>query len=213
MVLLFGIFLLWSTLNTPSREELLERKRVQDSIAMAQQVEIAKPDTELTTTADTSSAVSTPEQDSTRKAAKIAKYGAFASNTIGTEKQYVLENDKIKVTLSNKGGRITDVLLKDYKKILLDEKRKEYFAPLHMLDDKKNVFEYILPDGNQQIHTGDLFFDATENNGTVTFTAQAADGAVFTQTYALSPDSYTSRFWCRTCAVNSAAVPATSCTI
>ena len=42
-------------------------------------------------------------------------YGVFANTAIGEEEYEVLENDKLKITISNKGGRIKYVILKEYQ--------------------------------------------------------------------------------------------------
>ena len=41
------------------------------------------------------------------------KYGDFASAANGKEEFQVIENDKLKITVSNKGGRITSVIIKE----------------------------------------------------------------------------------------------------
>jgi len=195
MVLLFGIFLLWSTLNTPSREELQKRQRAQDSIAVAEQSLLrdsagqtaVRLHQDAQQKADSTLAHS---GDSLQRAEMTSRYGALAAAALGTEKSYTLENEKIRITFSNKGGHITDVLLKKYQKILLDEKRKEYFAPLHLLEDEKNIFEYLLPAGDKHIRTGDLYFDVQEEPGALTFTARGTDGTIFSQSYKLGVNSY-----------------------
>ncbi len=193
MVLLFGIFLLWSTLNTPSREEMLARQRVQDSIAIAEQVGLknsTNPVTRDTNTTQSTTATGDQYPDSLRQIELASRYGSLAGATQGTEEFFTLENDKVRITFTNKGGRITDVLLKKYQRILLDEKRKEYFAPLHLLEDSKNIFEYILPSGDKPVRTSDLYFDVQEEAGAITFTAKGTDGSIFRQSYKLGADSY-----------------------
>ena len=37
-------------------------------------------------------------------------YGSFANATIGKETLHTIENDKLRITVSNKGGRITSVI-------------------------------------------------------------------------------------------------------
>lgn len=166
---------------------MLERQRTQDSIAAAELV-TKKPESPLSqVTPDTSSS---PVSDSLVQVAIASRLGAMASAAQGSEKSYILENEHIRITFSNKGGRITDVLLKKYQKILLDENRKEYFAPLHLLEDEKNVFEYIVPVGDKQIRTSDLFFDVQESQDALTFTARGADGSVISQSYKLGLKSY-----------------------
>lgn len=174
MVLLFGLFILWSTLNMPSREEMQERQRIQDSIALAQQATLP------------------PASDSVvqSEASDTATLHTTVDSITQTEELFTLENDLVRITFSSKGGRITDVLLKKYNKILLDEERKEYFAALHLLEDEKNVFEYVLPQGDRIVRTGNLFFQGTQKANAVEFIARANGGVVFRQSYTLPQDSY-----------------------
>lgn len=189
MALLFGIFLLWSMLNMPSREEAMERQRVQDSIALARQA-LETPSEPLATAVveDTSAMVSA---DSVAQVALTGRYGNFAPAAQGDERTYVLENDEVRITFSNKGGRITEVLLKKYEKILLDEDKQEYKAPLFLLEDAKNTFEYLIPVGNQVVRSQELYFSASQQAGAIIFTAEGANGTSFTQTYRLPAEGYT----------------------
>ena len=128
--------------------------------------------------------------DSIRNVQFVGRYGVFAPAASGSEEEYVLENEKIRITFSNKGGRVTEVLLKHYQKILLDETRKEYFAPLYLLEDEKNTFEYLIPVGDKLVRTGELFFEVKEEPGAITFTARGSNGAMFRQSYVLGVNSY-----------------------
>ena len=42
-------------------------------------------------------------------------YGIFAAAAIGVEGEQVIENEKLRITVANKGGRITSVILKEYQ--------------------------------------------------------------------------------------------------
>ena len=43
------------------------------------------------------------------------KYGVFSNASIGEETFYTIENEHIKATISSKGGKITSVIMKEYK--------------------------------------------------------------------------------------------------
>ena len=45
----------------------------------------------------------------------VNQYGVFANTAIGTEKESILENEKLKIIVSNKGGRISSVILKEFQ--------------------------------------------------------------------------------------------------
>ena len=81
--------------------------------------------------------------------------------TEGTEKHYEIENDLMKVTFSNKGGRVASVVLKDYKTY--------NGSPLVGFADSAAVFDLSFfvkqQFNNIQINTGDYYFvaDSTTN--------------------------------------------------
>lgn len=197
ILLLFGIFYLWTSLNAPSKEELLEKKRIQDSIALAEKmVKEGVSDTAVTPMPQDSPVRAQTDPvvpDSLHRAANAVKFGAFASAASGQDTTYTLENDLVRITFSSKGGVVTDVLLKQYEKILLDSNKNEYKVPLHLLNDEKNIFEYVLPiagASNGIVRTSDLYFDAEATGDGITFTARGTDGRVFRQRYSLQPNHY-----------------------
>lgn len=200
IILLFGLFTLWTWVMKPSEEEL-RQQRLQDSLAqveldMAAELEQKSAGTmELIDSAYEGARTSTGTgvDSAAVDAALQARFGSYAAAANGQEESFVLENDKIRITFSNKGGVITDVLLKDYEQIKLDEDRKEYKVPLHLMNDANNVFEYVLPVNgamNNTVKTSALFFEGRKSNNAIVFTARAADGSSFTQKYTLSTDSY-----------------------
>lgn len=107
----------FSLIGRPSKEELAERQRVNDSIALAQQIEREAQFISDTINArlqrDSLAATRPVEED---LQAKIeAAYGAFAIAIQGDSRESVLENSKVRVYISNKGGRVSRVELKEYK--------------------------------------------------------------------------------------------------
>ena len=81
--------------------------------------------------------------------------------TEGTEKHYEIENDLMKVTFSNKGGRVASVVLKDYKTY--------NGSPLVLFPDSAAVFDLSFfvkqQFNNIQINTGDYYFVAISLSG------------------------------------------------
>lgn len=122
----------------------------------------------------------------------MARYGVFAPAATGTEREIVLENDLLRVTFTNKGGRIKEVFLKKYDKINLDEAGDDVKSPVRLLANPQNRFEYLIPAAGapDRISSGDLYFEAAEDGRSVTFRAPASTGGYFEQTYTLSADNY-----------------------
>lgn len=191
IVLIMATFMLWTITSAPSKEELEKSKRTQDSIALAQQTPVAVnklPDTLSKTTT-----VAPVLNDSLSQQANTIKYGLFGASAQGTQQDITLENDLIRVTFTNKGGIIKEVLLKQHYRTLVDKDGKESKELITMLNSPENKFVYTLPVPgalNKSVSTGDLYFIAEKQGNSVTFKANAGNGAYLTQTYTLSPDNY-----------------------
>lgn len=187
--LLALLFMLYITINAPSEAQVKEQQRLRDSTEMAQKT-LKKPEG---LEAQTNTVTNTSLADSIQRAALSASLGSFSQAAVGNETEHTLENDLIKITFTNKGGRIKQAELKKYKKATLTPEHKEVFSPLYLLEDKKNKFEYLLPvkgakDG--QLSTADLYFTAEKpNERTLLLRAKAGDGKYFEQKYTLN-DAY-----------------------
>jgi YidC/Oxa1 family membrane protein insertase len=126
-------------------------------------------------------------------AAASGRYGSFAPASVGEEREVVLENDVLRIALTNKGGRIRYVQVKHYEKINVDSAGNDFKAPVYLLEDAKNRFEYILPVNDAEggkVSTADLFFDVEQQEQSVVFRLDAGDGRFFEQRYALQPGMY-----------------------
>ena len=76
-------------------------------------------------------------------------HNQFANTGKGSNEYEVIENDKLKITISNKGGRIIGVILKEYK---------TYSSlPLNLLDSDSSNFNLQFTTG-ETINTSDLYF-------------------------------------------------------
>ncbi len=84
----------------------------------------------------------------------------FGAATIGTEKLITLENKELVVKLSNRGGRVYSVELKNYK--TFDKK------PLILFSGDNNSFGINLRAQDKSINTNDLYFTPSAEGLTVT---------------------------------------------
>lgn len=136
----------------------------------------------------------TAKLDSNQVGKLVGQFGAMAPAAIGSEKFEVLENDVMRISFTNKGGRIKEVELKKHFKVHLDSMHKSVKLPLKLLEDEKNKFEYLIPMAGVPsgiVSTGNMFFQATKKSqNTIVFTATGSNGAVFEQTYTLDPKGY-----------------------
>ncbi|MBK7851350.1 MAG: membrane protein insertase YidC [Bacteroidetes bacterium] len=178
----------YSIYTQPSKEELAAAKHKQDSIAALQQV--------VQATHDSIKAVQIPAQnvpdssvaipnDSLIASQEKQQFGEFYQAATGTEQILTLENSKIKVEVSSRGGRIHAIELKDYK--------SWEGKPVRLFSSDSSVFSLTLSAQNRIINTSELFFQAsgsTGNKKSVTMRLPAGDNKYIEYVYSLEEDSY-----------------------
>jgi YidC/Oxa1 family membrane protein insertase len=194
LLLIFALLFLWTRFNAPSEAERIAQQqqdsiqRVTDSIANAK-IAAAKTEVEIVK----NQVVEPAKNDSSKIAENNDLFGVFAPSSFGNEKIDSIENEVFKIFFTSKGGRIKEVVLKNYGKTLLDSLQDEYIVPVRLLENEKNRFEYILPViGTQRgtVNTGELFFKADKSSNSIVYRADAGDGRYFEQKYTFSPDTY-----------------------
>ena len=124
-------------------------------------------------------------------AAKTAA-GDFSSAAVGTSKDVVLENKDIKVTFTSQGGRVKQVLLKNYETYNSFEANKK--TPLVIFDQDFDKISLDLPTTKGNIDLNKLYFNTASVGGMVTegksdkvvFKLQLANGQSVEQTYTLA---------------------------
>src|SRR5690554_455342 len=190
----FGLILVflawWLYLNQPSEAERLEIARKQDSLARIenQELTLEAPITDSGAISDTIDPTGSPAPQINTQLQN--QFGIFAPAARGEEEIITLENSVMEIQFSTKGGRIVDVLLKDYYKIIEDEDKKEIKIPLRLMEDEKDRFEYIFSIDNRTITTQDLYFTPTITGSEIRLRAQTSTGGYIEQRYSLLPESY-----------------------
>lgn len=191
-VLIFALLMLMQVLNKPTEEQKIAQQKMQDSIALVQQQqEQSSKDIVNSPTDNTQKIIST--NDSLANIQLSGVFGAFAQSAHGEEKDVTIENEDVAITFTNKGGRITKVLLKKYEKWLEGSDHELVKTQMELLSDIRDKFEYVLPVGgalNNKINTSQLYFDVNKNGKSVTFTANGAMGTKFSQTYSLKEKGF-----------------------
>lgn len=112
------------------------------------------------------------------------KFGDLAPFTLGEEKSLILENEVVKITLSNKGGSIKEVLLKNYTSWKNE--------PLYLLDSAQTSLNYSIDTRLGPVNLNDLYFvpalSSQDLEGvkqqTVTFTASSPAGQLIQKIHA-----------------------------
>lgn len=188
IVVLFG----WSYFTKPSEEEIARQKQKQDSIANvirtqqlleAQQAQQTQPQQAIVA-------------NKTRTEAEINDeanqfYGDFAAFANADREYFTIENELIKVTFSNLGGRIYSVELKNYK--------THDSLPLLLFDGDSTEFGLKFFAQNRNISTNQLYFNLIQGDDTELVTDHAhsiifglnidADRYI-EYVYTINPESY-----------------------
>lgn len=158
VALIFAILIGFSYFNKPSEKQIEAAKHTRDSLELVRtekQKEIetaAKLDATKAAGLAKSSNDSLAQQDAN---ARKDKFGAFAGESVGKEKFYVMENNLMKVTFSNKGGRIYSVELKNYK--TFDGK------PLILFEGNTSKFGLNFFAQNRSIETSSFYFTPSDS--------------------------------------------------
>ncbi len=159
-LLIAGIIVGFSFLQRPSKEQLAERQRQYDSIALVRQAQA-----EAQLIADQLAAAEQAKADSAFQAERAdlmqqqvqATYGNFAPSAQGEDKTVVLENNKLRLNIAYQGGRIRQAELKEYK---------AYNDSLHFLslfrDDESQLSFTLVTANNRVLATRNLFFEPVE---------------------------------------------------
>ena len=171
-LLIAAIVVGFSFLNRPSKEELAERKRVQDSIALvqAQEMEAKLISQQIAQQLDAEKAAQAPTPTTDQLAAQVAAvYGPFAPAAQGEEGLIALENSKVRISIDRRGGRIAKAELKEYK---------AYGDSVNNLclfqNDESNLNFTLVTNSNRILATQNLYFtevnQATDAEGNATLT-------------------------------------------
>ncbi|MFZ4797497.1 MAG: membrane protein insertase YidC, partial [Bacteroidia bacterium] len=147
--LILALLVGWAYFLKPSDEEIEAYKRQQDStnIAAIQQDSLVRTNID---SAKNNAIISA----STDTASAIQAFGTFALAAQGTEEFSTIENNDLKVTFTNKGGRIYKVQLKKYKTYTQQD--------LVLFDGADNVQSFDFPTvDNKIINTANLYFKPT----------------------------------------------------
>lgn len=160
IILIIGIFVGYTVWMTPSKEERARLQHVQDSIYREQRIRYMQDSIRFVR--EQQAAVA----EAAAKASEIGgvdvdrqlrdDFGVFASAASGEEKEYVIENNVIKLRFSSKGAYVKEVNLKDY----------QTYDSLPLIDFDKNTTKFNLEffASNLPINSQDLYFTPYINN-------------------------------------------------
>jgi YidC/Oxa1 family membrane protein insertase len=123
--------------------------------------------------------------DSIKAAEKATVFGAFAPVMEGKETLDSIENERLKLVFSSKGGRIVQAEIKDHK---------NYHGGLvDVIGGNNNRFNYnFYYDDNKMMNTEEMYFTPVKSadGKSITFTAKLTNGASLEQVYGFTGTDY-----------------------
>jgi len=181
LVIIAAIMIGFGYLNRPSEEEIAKQKRYRDSIELvqkvqAEQLEKAKEaklaETNKQTTEDAKSSLNVFNQDSIKK------------------DSYTIENKLIKLSISNMGGAIESVELKDYKyrdslPLMLWNNDKQIGLNFYAQNNTINTADFVFKSSTEVKH-----LDATTKAQSISMKLYYSDEQYIEYNYTVQPDSY-----------------------
>ncbi len=157
-LLIAAIIVGFTMLNRPSKEQLAERQRVQDSIKLARMAELEaqRISDSLQYVAGNATQTETISEEQ-QQAHMQAAYGTFAQAAQGEEQWVTLENEHLRLTLSTLGGRIQRAELPEY------HASGDSVNPLCLFRADESTFGFTLITANNRIlQTSNLYFTPVE---------------------------------------------------
>ena len=154
-LLIAGIIVGFSMLNRPSKAELAERQRQQDSIQAVRMEERKAQMKTAELTQQAQQAVAEPEElTETEVTNRLQEaYGPFAVAAQGEEEHVVLDNGKVRLTISTLGGEIKRAELPEYKA------SGDSINPLRLFGEGESKLDFTLRTVNDRIlQTSNLYF-------------------------------------------------------
>jgi YidC/Oxa1 family membrane protein insertase len=179
-VLLAAIMLWWMYSNQPTPEELeAEKNKKTEQVQEETSTSISNKATDYSTTKQVTDSLSLAKAQS--------QLGVFAYNASLVNEETTLENDLLKLVISNKGGQIKEALIKNF--VTYDS------LPLYMIKDNNASFNINFgTSDNRTLNTKDLFFGPTlttnGENQVLSMKLKVANDKFLEYRYEIKPNEY-----------------------
>jgi len=174
----------------PSKEQIARNKQVRDSIALVTEREKAAEVARMATLAQ-------PKVDTLKQNASLSdsaktelvndQYKDFAISTVGKSEVFTIENENVKATISNKGGQIEKVELKNYHRSGLTESLVLFDKDSTNFSLKLNAY-----DRSRMFSTDSFYFKSVEQTASsiVLKLETSKPGSYIEYSYSLKPKDY-----------------------
>jgi YidC/Oxa1 family membrane protein insertase len=156
LILIAVVVIGFSFFSRPNKQQQLAQQKFNDSIARIQEQQAKAKKSAADTAA-------------TKAVATVDSTSAFQKYSKKTDSTIVLQNSKVKLSLSTKGGYITEAILKSYK-------GQDKKSPVVLFSKKDVALNYNFYNHEKVIRTSDLYFDAINaTDSTVTMRINASE--------------------------------------
>jgi YidC/Oxa1 family membrane protein insertase len=123
------------------------------------------------------------------KAKTDSALAVVADSSVQVKEQlYTLENENLRITLSNFGGKLVSVQLKNYKSY------KNYTLGkkdgIVLFDAQKDLFDVEIPTNGKKLSLGKLVYQVVQSKNQVSFTNTLPNGKNIVQSYQLPESGY-----------------------
>jgi YidC/Oxa1 family membrane protein insertase len=196
-VLIFGILLWIMYQNQPTPEQIAESKAQQELVENQEQRQSITAEQQVASLGEIS------PNDSLKMTQLQGLLGSFAYSGTLAEETTVLENELLKLEISNKGGYIIKAEVKNFERF-----RKGSGSIVSLIDDNNALFNIRLrTQENKILDTKDLLFEPIVtkegDNQVLTLRLKSDDTKFLEYRYVLKPNDYMMDFSIRTQGLNS----------
>ncbi|MBE0647410.1 MAG: membrane protein insertase YidC, partial [Bacteroidales bacterium] len=159
LVLIFGIFIVYSYFMSPSKEELARKQHRADSVALVMKERsdsLAVVEASRIALEELKQAQQLEKEGVVIDSTEMVKLelndqlGRFANAAFGEDKYYTVETDLLKLRINSKGGRLENIELKNYK--------TWEGNPTILMNSDSLEFGFSFFSGNRLINTEQLYF-------------------------------------------------------
>lgn len=197
---IIGVILaIFTFINQPSKEEL--KKQAEQQEQLAKELEKANKESERKVSLDTlsSSAVDSLGNNILAIDSSATQIGDSIQNIAVVpkieikEESFALENNNIKVILTNKGGGVKSVFLKKYQTYhnFFINRGTDKIEPLQLFDEDKSTNSLKFSDDGKDINTDNITFELSkQTDSTISFITHIDDNRTIEQIYSIKPDEY-----------------------
>ncbi len=167
-----AFFMLNQPPEQPKQEEKTENKIQEESLKeQIDSLEIIHNDANTNSLSFEDSIIGAQLAEQKEQQRLINEYGVFYKSGIGVEKGFVLQNEKISLSISSKGGSISEAKMIEksddgkYKYKTHHDFVNEIEEPLSLFEKNSSTMSLVVEDveNSSLIYTRDLFFEAVKS--------------------------------------------------